>query len=186
MAKRSATGNCHVLQRSCPDHSHRQKTTTQRPRLTCASATSMTDDYGVVAASAHISKTVKNSGLTHLVMVSITSVPAAPPQRLTTSSPFPLASRLYFALLLPAGSTKKGSAATYKDLTAHPWAGLEVEMVLQAKDAAGKIGRKQSPKIQTARAQIHQTAGPLADWPKTCSCRKPHRPSRRWQSSLIS
>ena len=43
---------------------------------------------------------------------------------------------------LPLQSTdmKKASGATYLDLTAHPWAGLPVEIRLVARDALGQVG----------------------------------------------
>jgi hypothetical protein len=53
----------------------------------------------------------------------------------------PLGTPPVFPLLLPQGSTKRGTASTYKDLTAHPWAGLNVKMMLVARDEAGKTGK---------------------------------------------
>ena len=39
------------------------------------------------------------------------------------------------------GHPKRGNAATYKNLAAHPWAGLDVEMVLIARDQGDKTGK---------------------------------------------
>jgi len=45
-------------------------------------------------------------------------------------------------LILPRGL--KGEAATHHDLTNHPWAGMEVEIMLHAQDGAGNIATTQS------------------------------------------
>ncbi len=45
-----------------------------------------------------------------------------------------------FPLNLPRSSLKSGDGQTYKDLTAHPWAGLPVNMTLIAEDQAGQLG----------------------------------------------
>jgi uncharacterized protein (TIGR02302 family) len=46
-------------------------------------------------------------------------------------------------LPLPEASAKTVTETIYRDLTAHPFAGLDVEMVLEASDGAGQIGRSQ-------------------------------------------
>ena len=53
----------------------------------------------------------------------------------------PLGAPPTFPLQLPKGSTKRGNASSYKDLTSHPWAGLDVDMFLTARDEAGKQGK---------------------------------------------
>ncbi|HEY3636807.1 MAG TPA: TIGR02302 family protein [Rhizomicrobium sp.] len=44
-------------------------------------------------------------------------------------------------LPLPASSAKTVSETLYRDLTGHPFAGLDVEITLEARDGAGQIGR---------------------------------------------
>ncbi len=55
----------------------------------------------------------------------------------------PLGEPVTFDLKLPVASLKRGEAKTYKDLTAHPWAGLPVQMQLEAHDQGGKVGRSE-------------------------------------------
>lgn len=45
-----------------------------------------------------------------------------------------------FQLTLPRSNAKVAAGRTFKDLTAHPWAGLKVRMTLQARDQAGNVG----------------------------------------------
>jgi uncharacterized protein (TIGR02302 family) len=46
-----------------------------------------------------------------------------------------------FALVLPQARTKSGVGQTTKDLTDHPWAGVDVSLTLVAHDEAGNEGR---------------------------------------------
>src|SRR5262249_21765251 len=46
-----------------------------------------------------------------------------------------------FALTLPQARTRNGAGETIKDLTEHPWSGVDVTMVLTARDEAGNEGR---------------------------------------------
>lgn len=46
-----------------------------------------------------------------------------------------------FPLTLPRANAKTAAGRTFKDLTAHPWAGLKVHMTLQARDQAGNVGK---------------------------------------------
>jgi len=48
---------------------------------------------------------------------------------------------LVIDLPLPSSSSKTITQSSYQDLTAHPYAGLDVEIVLEAKDGAGQTGR---------------------------------------------
>lgn len=75
------------------------------------------DDYGIDALRAHIRLTPNGEGG-------------------TTSVEPPL------ALELNAGGEggRAVSETSYSDLSAHPWAGLEVEITLEAQDAAGQTG----------------------------------------------
>ncbi len=105
----------------------------------------VSDDYGVVTASAHITKPVQNETDPFGHEASSPRAPSSPtPDNLS----IPLGKPPVFPLLLPGGNTKKGATATYKDLTAHPWAGLDVELVLTAKDAAGKTGKSRIAKFR--------------------------------------
>ncbi len=46
-----------------------------------------------------------------------------------------------FPLVLPQARTRNGVAQTMKDLSEHPWAGVDVTMTLVARDEAGNEGR---------------------------------------------
>ena len=46
-----------------------------------------------------------------------------------------------FPLVLPQARTKNGVGQTTKDLTEHPWAGVDVAMILTARDEAGNEGQ---------------------------------------------
>lgn len=46
-------------------------------------------------------------------------------------------------LNLPRANAKTAESRTTRDLTAHPWAGMRVEMTLHARDQAGQTGRSQ-------------------------------------------
>jgi uncharacterized protein (TIGR02302 family) len=70
------------------------------------------DDYGVVSARAVIRPLGRN---TH--------------------------TSLAIDLPLPEASAKTVSETLYRDLTVHPFAGLDVEITLEARDGAGQIGR---------------------------------------------
>ncbi len=60
-----------------------------------------------------------------------------------TGKDAPLGKPLNFDLKLPVASLKRGEAKTYKDLTAHPWAGLAVKLQLEATDQGGKKGHSE-------------------------------------------
>lgn len=48
-----------------------------------------------------------------------------------------------FPLTLPRANAKDAEARAFRDLTAHPWAGLKVAMTLVARDQAGQEGRSE-------------------------------------------
>jgi uncharacterized protein (TIGR02302 family) len=48
-----------------------------------------------------------------------------------------------FPLVLPQARTRNGTGQTTKDLTEHPWAGVDVAMTLTARDEAGNEGRSE-------------------------------------------
>ncbi len=79
------------------------------------------DDYGVIDAQAVFEKK-----------------PAAKP---TAKPPRPLYGAPDFTLVLPQSRTKNGVGQTIKDLTEHPWAGVDVMMTLTARDEANNEGR---------------------------------------------
>src|SRR5262249_25425100 len=83
------------------------------------------DDYGVVDAQATVERK-----------------PAAPPKGAAeTKEPHPLYSAPDFALALPQARTRAGVGQTTKDLSEHPWAGVDVMMTLIARDEANNEGR---------------------------------------------
>lgn len=95
------------------------------------------DDYGVVSAEAQIDRVENGIALGESARgggaaTSLTPKSDVPVGRLGKPPVFPLA--------LPSGAPKTGEAKTYRDLTAHPWAGLPVIVTLIARDEAGQIG----------------------------------------------
>lgn len=94
------------------------------------------DDYGVVSAEAKFNRLAAEKG---------DETTAWARTNVLTGPRFPLQRPPKFSLRLPqagAGAAgKPGEALTYLELGAHPWAGLRVAMTLEAKDAAGQIGR---------------------------------------------
>jgi len=69
----------------------------------------------------------------------------------------PLMDAPQIALLLPR--TLKGKASTRYDFTNHPWAGIEVEIILQARDGAGNLATT-APLILTLPQRVF--TNPLA------------------------
>jgi uncharacterized protein (TIGR02302 family) len=88
----------------------------------------MEDDYGVVAAQARF-RLLSSEGAN------------AQPAR-------PLFEPPDFALVLPQARTRNGVGQTTKDLTEHPWAGVDVSMTLTARDEAGNEGRSDAFEMQ--------------------------------------
>ena len=79
------------------------------------------DDYGVIDAQATFERKP-------------TAKPAAKPPR-------PLYGAPDFTLVLPQSRTKSGVGQTIKDVTEHPWAGVDAVMTLIARDEANNEGR---------------------------------------------
>ena len=79
------------------------------------------DDYGVVGAQAMFK--LQNSEGTN----------GHPARALYDAPDFPL--------VLPQARTKNGAGQSTKDLTEHPWAGVDVAMILTARDEAGNEGQ---------------------------------------------
>lgn len=95
------------------------------------------DDYGVVSAEAQIDRVETAIQLGESAggagdATSLTPKVQVPVLRLGKPPVFPLS--------LPRAGIKAGDGKTYKDLTAHPWAGLPVIVTLVAKDEAGQTG----------------------------------------------
>jgi uncharacterized protein (TIGR02302 family) len=78
------------------------------------------DDYGVVGAQATL-RLQKNEGTN-----------GNPPRSLYEAPDF--------SLVLPQARTRNGVGQTTKDLTEHPWAGIDVTMTLVARDEGGNEG----------------------------------------------
>lgn len=97
---------------------------TREPGVTASGALSLayevSDDYGVVAASGEISS----------------AEPAA-----AGAAARPLIAAPQIPLALPRQRMRSGSGETIRDLTAHPWAGTRVKLVLVASDERGQTGR---------------------------------------------
>lgn len=83
------------------------------------------DDYGAVSAEARIER--------------ITSPAAGNAANQAEGTP-QIGKPPVFPLSLPRPPVKSGQGKTYRDLTAHPWAGLPVVITLVAKDEAGHEG----------------------------------------------
>ncbi len=79
------------------------------------------DDYGVVGAQATFS--------------------LKPGKGTNGNPPRPLYEVPDFPLVLPQARTRNGVGQTTKDLTEHPWAGVDVTMTLTARDEGGNEGR---------------------------------------------
>jgi uncharacterized protein (TIGR02302 family) len=96
------------------------------------------DDYGVVGAEAKFAKLPEAKGdeKTAWARTDVLTGPRPPLERAPK-----------YVLRLPQTSaqagSKPGEAMTYLELGAHPWAGLKVRMTLEAKDAAGQIGKSE-------------------------------------------
>ena len=81
------------------------------------------DDYGVISAKAHIKSPM---------------IDGKPPRPDLDEDQKPLGDPPEFSLNLPQIGVKSGKGETFKDLTRHPWAGLEATLYLSATDAGGK------------------------------------------------
>ncbi|MGI9382618.1 MAG: TIGR02302 family protein, partial [Methyloligellaceae bacterium] len=86
------------------------------------------DDYGVIHAEARFA------------LVGEDGKPVAGSSG-KTGDKGSLAAAPLIPLTLPRANAKVAEGRTYKDLTAHPWAGLKVQMTLVARDQAGQEGR---------------------------------------------
>ena len=81
------------------------------------------------------------------------------------------------ALPLPAGYPPQARGTTYHDLTAHKWAGLEVELMLTATDGAGQTGHSPSLRLTLPeRAFTHPVAQAIIAERKRLSLTPEKRP----------
>ncbi|HEV2303450.1 MAG TPA: TIGR02302 family protein, partial [Stellaceae bacterium] len=58
-------------------------------------------------------------------------------------------------LAMPGLNLKEAKASTYNDLSAHPWAGLPVEIRLLAKDAIGQTGESSAIRMRLPERHFH-------------------------------
>ena len=80
------------------------------------------DDYGVLSAEARVDRIVET------------------PEGSASKPAAQIGKPPVFPLSLPRAPVQAADGKTYKDLTAHPWAGLPVVVTLAAKDEAGHVG----------------------------------------------
>jgi uncharacterized protein (TIGR02302 family) len=86
---------------------------------------SVEDDYGVISAQAVIART---------------DDPDADDTEKRPDNVVRLGQAPVIPLTLPRANTKQGTGQTYRDLTAHFWAGLPAAVTLEARDQAGQVG----------------------------------------------
>lgn len=92
----------------------------------------MADDYGVASAEGRITRAKPHADdpATSWARPEANKGPRPPLERPPALS-----------LRLPRANAKEGEAFSYHELTAHPWAGSRVQLVLSAKDHAGQVGK---------------------------------------------
>ncbi|WP_293720781.1 TIGR02302 family protein [Stappia sp.] len=100
----------------------------------------MEDDYGIV------------SGEGRITPARIVALDGDKPRR-------PLLEDPVFPLSLPAGGGRQGKGETIRDLTSHPYAGSEVDLVLSADDHAGQTGESPAHRFVLPQRRF---ANPLA------------------------
>lgn len=127
------------------------------------------DDYGVQSAEVKLRRLPEDKGddRTAWARRDVLKGPRPPLER---------APKLPLRLPAPAAggqnAAKAGEAMTFLELGSHPWAGLRVEMVLEARDAAGQAGRSEAVEMTLparrftkllARAIVEQRRRLVAD-----------------------
>ncbi len=121
------------------------------------------DDYGVASATAKFRK-----------LKETTADPARAWARgeALKGPRLPLERPPVMALRLPRANAKEVEGQTYLELGQHPWAGMKVEMVLEAKDVAGQTGESEPVQMvlperrfekPLARAVVEQRRKLVAD-----------------------
>ena len=101
---------------------------------------SVQDDYGVTSAEAEFSLAGEDAA-----KAADAEEPLIPAPR--------------FPLTLPHMATREGTAKTYKDLLAHPWAGGKARLILRAEDEAGNLGTSEPLVMELPARQFRE---PLA------------------------
>lgn len=82
-------------------------------------------------------------------------------------------------LPLPAPSAKTVSDTLYRDLTAHPFAGLDVEITLEARDGAGQVGRSKPARMRLPeRIFTNPLARALVEQRQALAIAEPHARDR--------
>jgi uncharacterized protein (TIGR02302 family) len=96
------------------------------------------DDYGIVSAEGRITRAKPHPGdpATEWARPKANKGPRPPLERPPALN-----------LRLPRANAKEGEAFSYHELTAHPWAGSRVRLVLSAKDHAGQVGKSQAVEL---------------------------------------
>jgi len=107
----------------------------EQAQITPSGAFSMpwkvTDDYGVTSLAGHM--TLDSNALNN--------------PRIDTTSAF-LKQPPEFAVSMQKLNPKQAEGKSFQDLTAYPWAGLAVEITLDAKDQAGQTGSSEPVKMK--------------------------------------
>ncbi|MFV0367849.1 MAG: TIGR02302 family protein [Hyphomicrobiaceae bacterium] len=98
------------------------------------------DDYGVASAQAHVAKIRPKASDVEK------SVGAWATKKLTGPRP-PHEPPPLLALKLPRSGATDAESFTHLELGSHPWAGMRVEMWLEAKDVAGQTGKSERLEI---------------------------------------
>lgn len=98
------------------------------------------DDYGVASAEARVAKLPPRPDQREL------SVGAWATKKLTGPRP-PHERPPVLALKLPRAGATEAETFSHLELGSHPWAGLKVEMWLEARDVAGQLGRSERVQI---------------------------------------
>ena len=105
---------------------------------------SVKDDYGVVKAQAEfvLDRSVDDAGeKADKPSDEASKDKATKGKKLAVDPP-------NFALVLPNLRTKLAKQSAYRDLTAHPWAGLDVLLTLRASDEAGQTGESRTVQMR--------------------------------------
>ncbi len=102
----------------------------------------VTDDYGVTSLSGQVA--LRRDGLDI--------------DKIDIDSPF-LAQAPEFAISMRKVNPRQAEGKSFQDLTAHPWAGLPVEIVIEGLDQAGQTGRSDVVKLSLPERQFSK---PLA------------------------
>jgi hypothetical protein len=101
----------------------------------------VSDDYGVTALGGKLKLSGEQFEDSHVDM----------------SNPF-LDTAPELSLSLKKVNPREAEGKNFQDLTEHPWAGLDVELVLEASDQAGQTGTSEVREIHLAGTPVQQAA----------------------------